>query len=107
MSDAMLAVTLVHLPATGEAFVCELALPAGSCAGDAVRAAGFAAAYPQVDWMAPGNLGVFGRRITSDTPLRAGDRVEIYRALLREPMQARRARAALQAGSRAGKPGAR
>ena len=37
--------------------------------------------------------GIFGRRVTMDTRLADGDRVEIYRPLQLDPKEARRARA--------------
>ena len=37
--------------------------------------------------------GIFGRRVTLDTRLADGDRVEIYRPLKLDPKEARRARA--------------
>ena len=37
--------------------------------------------------------GIFGRRVTMDTRLAEGDRVEIYRPLQLDPKEARRARA--------------
>lgn len=44
-------------------------------------------------------LGVFGRKVVQPENyiLQAGDRVEIYRPLMIDPMQARRARAAKRA----------
>lgn len=38
-------------------------------------------------------LGVFGRVCAPETPVCAGDRVEIYRALINDPKHARRQRA--------------
>lgn len=38
-------------------------------------------------------VGVFGRQVKLDSQLRAGDRVEIYRALLSDPKDIRRRRA--------------
>ena len=35
-------------------------------------------------------LGIFGRRVPASQPLRAGDRVEIYRPLKFDPREARR-----------------
>ena len=40
------------------------------------------------------NCGVFGREITDDYVIRAGDRLEIYRPLERDPRDARRELAA-------------
>lgn len=39
------------------------------------------------------SLGIFGKIVTGDTPLRDGDRVEIYRPLVADPKQARLERA--------------
>lgn len=60
-------------------------LPAGATAGDAVAAAGFSEAHA---------IGIFGKRVKLDHPLREGDRVEIYRPLAIDPKEARRRRAA-------------
>lgn len=38
-------------------------------------------------------VGIHGRRVTLDTPLRDGDRVETYRPLAADPKEARRRRA--------------
>jgi len=37
-------------------------------------------------------VGIFGRRVELDAPLRDGDRVEIYRPLVADPREARRRR---------------
>ena len=66
----------------------DLVLPAGSTIADAIRTA----ALP-VD-AAGMRLGVFGRLADACTPLRDGDRVEIYRPLKVDPKEARRRRAA-------------
>jgi putative ubiquitin-RnfH superfamily antitoxin RatB of RatAB toxin-antitoxin module len=42
-------------------------------------------------------VGIWGRQRPLDTPLRDGDRVELYRPLALDPMQARRQRQARQA----------
>jgi uncharacterized protein len=41
-------------------------------------------------------VGIFGRLVTLETIVEEGDRVEIYRPLLVDPMEARRARAKKQ-----------
>ena len=38
-------------------------------------------------------VGIFSRRVTLDTILKSGDRIEIYRPLLIDPKEARRLRA--------------
>ena len=67
-------------------------LPAGSRVGDALRASGLAECIGEVDLLAA-PVGVFGEACERDRLLRAGDRVEIYRALPVDPKQARRRRA--------------
>jgi len=42
-------------------------------------------------------VGIYGERVQYDTVLREGDRVEIYRPLEVDPMEARRLRAKSQA----------
>ena len=46
------------------------------------------------------DLGVFGRRMDPETPVRPGDRVEIYRPLLADPKESRRLRARAQSEAR-------
>jgi putative ubiquitin-RnfH superfamily antitoxin RatB of RatAB toxin-antitoxin module len=67
-------------------------LEAGATVADAVRASGIAD-----DLGARGidctHVGLFGRAVGPATPLRDGDRVEIYRPLSMDPKEARRRRA--------------
>ncbi len=72
-----------------------LMLPAGSTIPDAVRAAGLSSRFPEIAGEAV-RFGIFGK-IEKDPAarvLRSGDRVEIYRPLLIDPKEARKARAA-------------
>ena len=50
------------------------------------------------------DLGVFGRRMDPDTPVRPGDRVEIYRPLHADPKERRRSRARAQPEARSRRP---
>jgi len=77
------------LPAGEDAVVVEL--PSGSTAADAVRACGLLARHPEID-PARQTLGIYGRAVTPGERLVDGDRVEIYRALVVEPKEARRRR---------------
>ena len=60
-------------------------LPPGATVGDAVDAAGFDAK--------PIALGVFGKIVDRTHVLQDGDRVDLLRRLLVDPMEARRQRA--------------
>ena len=64
----------------------------GTSAKQAIERSGILRQFPQID-LARDGIGVFGKAVPLDTPLRDGDRVEIYRPLLADPKQARRERA--------------
>ncbi|CAN5906064.1 RnfH family protein [soil metagenome] len=53
--------------------------------------------YPEID-LHHCVVGVFGKVKTLDSDLLPGDRVEIYRPLVADPMEARRRRASKQMG---------
>lgn len=71
-------------------------LEEGARVVDAVRESGLGVLHPGIDAADPA-VGIFGHRVASETPLRDGDRVEIYRPLLIDPKTARRAKASAKA----------
>ncbi|ANE55860.1 RnfH family protein [Methylomonas sp. DH-1] len=68
-----------------------LALPLGSTADQAISASGIAGQLPDID-LTQQTIGIFGAVCTKDKVLADGDRVEIYRPLRKNPMEARRER---------------
>lgn len=70
--------------------LCSVTLPCGSTIQDAIEQSGISR-LTGTD-LAACKVGVFGKVRPRDTPLRHGDRVEIYRPLLVDPKDARRAR---------------
>jgi putative ubiquitin-RnfH superfamily antitoxin RatB of RatAB toxin-antitoxin module len=68
-----------------------LELDEGATAGEAIRASGLLARYPDID-LEKNGVGVFGRLVPLDALLRDGDRVEIYRPLAADPKELRRRR---------------
>jgi putative ubiquitin-RnfH superfamily antitoxin RatB of RatAB toxin-antitoxin module len=68
----------------------RLMLAEGATVADAIAAADLGGDEALVD---PQRLGIFGKRVPPEQPLRDGDRVEIYRPLLLDPKEARRRRA--------------
>ncbi|KRE87161.1 hypothetical protein ASG75_03175 [Rhodanobacter sp. Soil772] len=64
----------------------------GSTVMQAIDASGIVAMLPDgvID---PARLGIFARKVAPDRLVREGDRIEIYRPLLLDPMEARRRRA--------------
>ena len=80
--------------------VIELELPEGATLADALEAASVGERFPD---LVTGEVryGVWGELRDPGTPLRDNDRVEIYRPLVADPKQVRRARAGLMRGRRA------
>lgn len=70
----------------------SLTVPKGTTAIQAVELSGIRTQIPDLV-IDPNELGVFSEKITSDTELNDGDRVEIYRPLIMDPMESRRLRA--------------
>ena len=64
----------------------------GATAGDAIAGCGILRRFPELE-TGRIQVGIFGRVTGPDALLRDGDRVEIYRPLLADPKDARRARA--------------
>ncbi len=92
---AMLQIEVVYA-LIDEQPVVGLELSAGACVRDAVSASGLLERYPELA-LEETPVGIYGERVDVDTPLHDGDRVELYRPLVIDPMEARRARARNQA----------
>lgn len=93
MAPVELNVLLLRSPRAGEVESLSLCLPAGSTVAAALAHAGWSLAPTE-------SLGLWGRKVGADEVLTDGDRVEIYRPLTVDPMQARHRRHALQGGRR-------
>ena len=65
----------------------------GTTARQAVLQSALPTEFPHVDFAAA-PIGIFGKKVKDSTPLRAGDRVEVYRALLVDPKENPRRKAA-------------
>jgi len=72
--------------------VVPVRVEAGTRVTDAIRQSGILAQCPQID-LSQAKLGIYGRRVPGDHIVSAGDRIEIYRALVADPKTARRQRA--------------
>ena len=77
------------LPQTQERISLDLA--SDSTVRDALQASGLLQRLPQI---ALSHVGVWGKSVGLEARLRDRDRVEIYRRLLADPKEIRRARAA-------------
>lgn len=67
-------------------------LAGGSTVMQAIVASGMVAMLPG-EAIDPSRLGIFARKVAPDRLVREGDRIEIYRPLALDPMEARRRRA--------------
>ncbi len=94
-------ITLVYAPQPREAHEEVLTLAEGCTALQALRASVLARTHPDVLANTP-NLGVWGRKVTGSQEMRDQDRLELYRPLLVDPKEARRARFEAQGARSAG-----
>ncbi len=97
MDSSWLRVTVAFC-APGVEDVSDVKLPRGSTVRDAIAAARLRARRPALKDSI--DAGIWGRRCSLDQPLTEGDRVEIYRPLVIDPMEGRRVRAGLRRGRR-------
>ncbi|MEQ6918029.1 RnfH family protein [Halomonas aquatica] len=78
--------------------IVPLRVAGGTTAREAVEIAGLEAKFPEVSpaVFQEADLGIFGKRLRDpdEQPLKAGDRVEVYRPLELDPKAARAQRAA-------------
>ncbi len=72
-------------------FLQTVHLPAGATIEQAIRQSGVLQVLPNID-LAQVRVGIHGKLRTLDSLLQAHDRVEIYRPLQIDPMDARRRR---------------
>lgn len=61
-------------------------VPEGATTLDAIERSGLLGLYPRID-LDTQKVGVFGKVVKLDTPLRPGDRVEVYRPIICDPTQ--------------------
>ena len=65
-------------------FWLTLEVPDDSRVQDAIDRSGVLRQFPHIDLSAQ-KVGIFGKVVKLDSPLRAGDRVEIYRGITCDP----------------------
>lgn len=59
-------------------------VPEQTTVGEAIARSGLLQQYPHID-LAVQKVGVFGKVVKLDSPLKPGDRVEIYRPIIADP----------------------
>lgn len=75
-----------------EPYFMSLSVPENSTIEDVIRASGVLEKFSELI-LEKLNVGIFGKKKTLNDIVTTGDRVEIYRSLLIDPMDARRQRA--------------
>lgn len=78
---------------SAEQMIIPLQVIEGTTAGEAIELSKILSRFPEID-LSKTKVGIFSQICKLDTVLKQNDRVEIYRSLLIDPMQARRERAA-------------
>lgn len=73
--------------------IIAVSVPEGATLRDAIDESGILDRFPDID-LASQKVGIFGKLKKFDQPLRAGDRIEIYRHLIADPKAVRKQRAA-------------
>ena len=76
-----------------EQVILPLKVEPGTTVEHALHLSGVLEKFPEID-LTVNKVGIFGKLTKLSTPLRQGDRVEIYRALIADPKEVRKQRAA-------------
>lgn len=83
--------------------VIPLGVAVGTTIAQAIEQSGITARFAEID-LTQQRVGIFGKLAQLQDEVKEGDRVEIYRALLADPKETRRRRAALAKKSRVKAP---
>ncbi len=94
MADSEIAIEVVYAR-PDEQVQLRLQAVHGVTVEQALRLSGLLSRYSEIN-LDKVRVGVFGKIVALDTPLQAGDRVEIYRPLTVDPKEARRRRVRLK-----------
>ncbi len=69
----------------------RMEVPDESSVEDAIRHSGILQRFPEID-LTQQKVGIFGKLVKLDAPLKEGDRIEIYRPIIADPKTVRRRR---------------
>jgi hypothetical protein len=67
----------------------RMEMPDESTVEQAIRYSGILERFPEID-LGVQKVGIFGKLVKLDTPVKEGDRIEIYRAITADPKTVRR-----------------
>lgn len=69
----------------------RMEVPDSSSVEEAIRHSGILERFPEID-LSEQKVGIFGKLVKLDSPLKEGDRIEIYRPITADPKTVRRRR---------------
>ncbi|MBD1389251.1 RnfH family protein [Neiella sp. HB171785] len=72
----------------------SLAVAVETTVEEAIRQSGVLDMHPEIDFDKVNKVGIWSRACKLSSPLKEGDRIEIYRALIADPKEVRKRRAA-------------
>jgi putative ubiquitin-RnfH superfamily antitoxin RatB of RatAB toxin-antitoxin module len=78
----------------------DVVLAADATLHQAIKASGVLQEVPEID-ISVCRVGIYGKLKSLDSALHEGDRIEIYRPLIADPMESRRRRASKRTHSKA------
>ncbi|MXP67236.1 RnfH family protein [Pantoea sp. Aalb] len=76
---------------TYKQYLCNLNVPIGTTVKEAIIASNFLVLHKEID-LDKNKVGIFNKLVELNSLLKNGDRVEIYRPLIRDPKEIRRQR---------------
>lgn len=82
-------IEVVYVPANEAMIHLRFNIADGKTVGDVLQRSGLLESHPEVRAL---SVGIFSKQVDYNTVVQSGDRVEIYRPLLIDPMEKRRQR---------------
>lgn len=86
----MVEIELLYAPVNDEMVHLHLTVSEGETVENVIAQSGILERYPEVSHFA---VGIYSKQVEKTAIVQAGDRIEIYRPLLIDPMEKRRQRA--------------
>lgn len=86
----MVNVELVYAPLSETMIHLRLTVSDGATVDDVLKLSGLLERHPEASTF---SVGIFSKKVDYNTEVQQGDRIEIYRPLLIDPMEKRRQRA--------------
>ncbi len=86
----MVNVELVYAPIASALIHLHLDVSEGATVGDVLNQSGLLDSLPEIRGL---SVGIFSKQVDLSVKVKSGDRIEIYRPLLIDPMEKRRQRA--------------